>query len=395
MPQTTPPASQPSFNGATASGNTVRDSDGQLEHSMPAPPPNRNQLGAHLSNLSAAPAPTRRPTLPKDVRFLITDYIYRPTELKTLLLVLARDSVRNGHSRDGSATGVREARCLHLKQYVRFDQWAKDDPRRFRFAQQVERQLMRDPGGRGILSMAYAVEDSKEAIAAFLDAPPLPANVTAIFAPNADIKAHFDMHQSQKTISEDIWICSLPDELMQTCTQLPLLHRDLIDDHISSTGDLPGASSLAMLLADYQAWKKSGKTNKTHRIVVSRLDGAECCNTKRLVLTDLGDVGRPPPWLPPCIEEIYVRDEKSASAYKAKYPHIKIFCLDTLERKLNEQGQPLAQKDFTLYVNQYAFAESETMDAFYESREASADHRQLAEFTPGDLDRHTSLRSSN
>jgi hypothetical protein len=395
MPQTTSPASQPSFNGATASGSTVHESDSQLEHSTAAPPSDRNQPDADLTNLLAALPQTRRPTLPKDVRFLITDYLDRPKELKTLMLVLARDNVRNGHSRDGSATCVREVRYPYLKQNVQFDQWAKDNPHRFRFAQQVERQLMRDAGGRGILSMAYAVEDSKEAIAAFLDAPPLPANVTAIFAPNGEIKAHFDMHQSQKTMSEDIWICSLPDELMQTCTQLPLLHRDLIDDHISATGDLPGASSLATLLADYQAWKKSGKSNKTHRIVVSRIDGAECCNTKRLVLTDLGDVGRPPPWLPPCIDEVYVRDEQSASAYKAKYPDVKIFCLDTLERKLNGQGQKLAQKDFTLYVNQYAFAESETMDAFYESHEALADHRQLAEFTLDDLGRHTSPRSSN
>jgi hypothetical protein len=275
--------------------------------------------------------------------------------------------------------------------------WAGDSPDRIEFVKAMETQLARGAGKTGVIALTYVAREhlhNPTAIAAFrdpVDPPPLPANVTTVYVPNTEWKNAFDAYKRSGGIPEQVSIRLLPQEVVDQCEHAPLWHCEKITDTLVTQG----ASEAVTVAEQFAAYKKWQRTNDSTMTVAARISGTAIRSADglpgRVLLTDLEQSPNPPPLLPPCVKEIYVRDKKSADAYKTKYPDVTILCLETLSEALQERGeeQPI---DFDPITKQYIFAKSSkspercepgALHHDYrrcEPEESHDDYRRLAEF---------------
>jgi hypothetical protein len=237
--------------------------------------------------------------------------------------------------------------------------------------------------------MTYIARESlhnPSTIAAFQDSedpPPLPANVTTVYVPNAKWKNAFDAYRRSGGIAEHVSINVLPREVINQCEHAPLWQCDKITDAIVTQG----ANEAVAVARQFAAFKKWQRTNSDTMAVAARINGTAIRNSSgqadRILLTDLESSQDPPPLLPPCVKEIYVRDKKSADAYKAKHPDVTILCLETLSEALRERGEE-PPTDFDPVSKQYIFAKTSRTAERSEPEDEHRGYHQLAEFKPND-----------
>lgn len=263
--------------------------------------------------------------------------------------------------------------------------WADGSPDRTEFLQEVEAQMARGASETGVIAMTYIARESlhnPSTIAAFLepdDPPPLPANVTTVYVPNAQWKSAFDAYKRSGGIPEHVSISVLPKDVVDQCEHAPLWHCEKITDTIVTKG----ASEAVTVAQQFAAFKKWQRTNSDTMAVAARISGTAIRSSSgladRVLLTDLASTQDPPPLLPPCVKEIYVRDKKSAAAYKAKHPDVTILCFETLCERLQGRGLE-APTDFDPVSKQYLFAKTSNSAEQSEPEVKYTKYRKLAEF---------------
>jgi hypothetical protein len=263
--------------------------------------------------------------------------------------------------------------------------WAGDSSDRSEFLKEVEAQITRGAGETGVIALTHIAREhlhNPSAIAAFRDSedpPPLPENVATIYVPNTEWHSAFDAYKRSGAIPEHVSIKLLPKEVVDQCENAPLWQCEKITDALVTKG-APEAVTVAQQLASFKKWQR---TNGDTMAIAARISGTAIRNSGglagRVLLTDFEASQEPPPLLPPCVNEIYVRDKKTAEAYKAKYPDVTILCLETLSETLKgrQEEQPT---DFDPITRQYVFAKTSNSPERSEPEEQHGNYRQLAEF---------------
>lgn len=310
-----------------------------------------------------------------------------PQEIFTVLKIRAKDSKQADGTFEKNCTTGAVRLGLNKQEKALLNNWvgeaARSTKRRRDFAERVAHI---ESFRTGIVSMAYAITEEPSGTP-FSKVPPLPAHVRTLYVPTEPIARIFEAAKQTKEIANDIRIIEIPENIACICKELPKWLCTQVDESIMKHGCGDKTITLCNDLSFITQWKKAEINGEDiTREIYSRLNKSFEKNEKELFLVDLYFITSPPPLLPPNLDAVHVYDELTAIYFKRKFPHLTVYCLDTLNKN----------QDWRLPISTFhGFCTRDFDESGYRRgtrqwyERVFKNNAALAEFRPGDrLARH-------